>query len=469
MIFKQYFLSCLSHASYLVGDERSGVAAVVDPQRDISGYLEDAGRHGLKVTTVIETHFHADFLSGHLELAAATGAEICYGKGASADFPIRLLEDGERLELGDVMLEIHSTPGHTLESISVVVYEHDGDEVPFGVLTGDTLFIGDVGRPDLMAGQGVTAEELAGLLFDSVQRLLTLPDETRVYPAHGAGSACGKNLSTDTWSTMGEQRRTNYALRIASKEEFVATITAGQPSAPPYFPYDAQLNRERRQLLDDHAPPAALTLEQLLASQEAGAVVLDTREPSEFARGHFLGSLNVGLGGRFAECAGDVLRPADEIVLVCDPGHATEARVRLGRIGFDHVIGYLMGEVAEALERAPGGPRRGRLVQPAELARSLGESGKAPCCIVDVRNPAELEAGQIPGARNIPLPELVARLDEIPFDEPVLVHCASGYRSSIAASVIRRAGHGDVSDLAGGYQAFERALARDRLGGGPPG
>ncbi len=470
MIFEQYFLSCLSHASYLVGDEGSGLAAVVDPQRDISGYLADAEHHGVEVVTVIETHFHADFLSGHLELAEATGAEICYGKGAATEFPIRRLGDGERIELGDVSLEIRATPGHTMESISIVVYEHAGDAVPFGVLTGDTLFIGDVGRPDLMSGDGLTAKELAAFLFDSIHdRLLTLPDATRVYPAHGAGSSCGKNLSTDTWSTIGEQRRTNYALRIASKEEFVATVTAGQPTAPPYFPYDSQLNRERRQLLDDHAAPASLTLEQLLAAQEAGAVVLDTREPAAFARGHFFGALNVGLGGRFAEFAGDVLRPADEIVIVCDPGHATEARVRLGRIGFDRVTGCLAGDVGEALENAPGGPRRSRLVAAAELANAFAEHGKPPFAIVDVRNPPELEAGRIPGARNIPLAELLARLEEIPIGEPVLVHCASGYRSSIAASVMRRAGHDDVSDLAGGYQAFERALARVRLAGAPPG
>lgn len=470
MIFEQYFLSCLSHASYLVGDEASGLAVVVDPQRDISGYLEDAERHRLRISRVIETHFHADFLSGHLELAAATGAEICYGRGATAEFPIRLLDDGERIALGEVVLEIRATPGHTVESVSIVVYEHEKDETPFGVLTGDTLFIGDVGRPDLLSSEGMAAGELASMLYDSIHgRLLSLPDATRVYPAHGAGSSCGKNLSSETWSTIGEQRRSNYALRIGSKEEFVAAVTAGQPTAPPYFPYDARLNRERRELLDDHAAPASLTLEQLLSAQEGGAVVLDTRDPSSFAGGHFAGALNVGLGGRFAEFAGDVLAPGDEIVIVCDPGHATEARVRLGRIGFDHVAGYLAGDVEAALERAPGGKRQGRLVSARELVRALSETGRTPFAIVDVRNPPEVETGRIPGSRNIPLAELVGRLGEIAFGRPVLVHCASGYRSSIAASVIRRAGHGDVSDLAGGYQAFERALARDRLGGGPPG
>ncbi|HXY42970.1 MAG TPA: rhodanese-like domain-containing protein [Acidimicrobiales bacterium] len=469
MIFQQYFLACLSHASYLIGDESTGVAVLVDPQRDITGYLEDAERQGLRIEHVIETHFHADFLSGHLELAAATGAQICFGQGAAAEFPVRWLADDERISLGDVELEIRATPGHTPESISVVVYEHAGDETPYGVLTGDTLFIGDVGRPDLLSSEGVTAEELAGLLYRSIHtRLLTLPDATRVFPAHGAGSSCGKNLSSETSSTIGEQRRTNYAVRIPREDDFVAAVTEGQPVAPAYFPYDAHLNREQRDLLDDQSPPSPLSLDEVLAAQEAGAVVLDTRDPADFARGHLRHAVNVGLAGRFAEFAGDVLRPSDEIVLVCDEGRATEARVRLGRIGYDRVTGCLEGDVAGALAASPGGPERGSRVTATELAVFLAQVPARPITIVDVRNPSETEAGRLPGSVNIPLSQLTARLGEIPLDRPVVTHCASGYRSSIAASVIARAGHTDVSDLIGGYQAWE-TVATDHLEGALPG
>ncbi len=309
MIFEQYFLSCLSQASYLVGDETTGCAAVIDPRRDVSDYLIAASRRGLHIEHVIETHIHADFVSGHLELAAATGAEICFGRGAKTEFPARLLGDGERIVLGEVSLEVRATPGHTPESICLVVYEHGGDAVPYGVLTGDTMFVGDVGRPDLLAGQGATPSQLASLLFRSLhEQLLSLPDETRVYPAHGAGSACGKNLSSETWSTIGQQRRSNHALMLDSEDDFVASVTAGQPSAPAYFPYDSHLNCERHPLLDDHLAPEALSLSQVLDRQGSGAVVLDTRDPPDFAAGHLRGAINVGLGGRFAELAGAVLR-----------------------------------------------------------------------------------------------------------------------------------------------------------------
>ena len=340
--------------------------------------------------------------------------------------------------------------------MSIVVYEHAADDVPYGVLTGDTLFIGDVGRPDLLSSDGVGAEELAFMLFHSLHdRLLTLPDATRVFPAHGAGSSCGKNLSSETSSTIGEQRRTNYALRITDEDAFVASVTAGQPVAPAYFPYDAHLNREQRELLDDQAPPEALTVAELLAAERAGAVVLDTRDPADFGRAHFRGSINVGLGGRFAEFAGDVLSPADEIVLVCNPGHATEARVRLGRIGFDKVTGYLAGDVLVALASVPGGGERTSSITATELADVLSRADEGSITVIDVRNPGELEGGCIPNSRNVPLSVLAARLDEIPPGEPIVVHCASGYRSSVAASVLNRAGFADVSDLIGGYQAWE--------------
>ena len=454
MIFEQYFLSCLSQASYLVGDETTGRAVVVDPRRDVSDYLTAAEQHGLHIEHVIETHVHADFVSGHLELAAATGADICFGRGATTEFPGRLLGDRERISLGEVSLEIRATPGHTPESICIVVYEHAGDMIPYGVLTGDTMFIGDVGRPDLLASKGATPMELASLLFHSLhEQLLTLPDDTRVYPAHGAGSACGKNLSTETWSTIGQQRRSNHALLLGSEGEFVASVTEGQPSAPPYFPYDSHLNCESRQLLDDHQAPPALSLSQVLELQGAGAVVLDTRDPPDFAAGHLRAAINVGLGGRFAELAGAVLDPADDIVLVCDPGHATEARVRLARIGFDKVAGVLEGDVQAAMEEVPELTDRQARMTVEELAVQL--SGDRPGVVVlDVRGTGERAAGAIEGSIGVPLAELIRRIDEIPSDHPIVVHCASGYRSSIAASVLAHHGRRAVSDLVGGYEAW---------------
>jgi glyoxylase-like metal-dependent hydrolase (beta-lactamase superfamily II) len=458
VIFSQHYLGCLSHASYLVGDETSGRAVVVDPQRDVSAYLSDASSRGLSITQVIETHFHADFVSGHLELAAQTGAEICYGAAAGdTSFPMRRLPDGERLVLGDLVLEVWETPGHTPESICVLVYEHAADDVPYGVLTGDTLFIGDVGRPDLLASVGVTADELARKLYASTRRLLTLADGVRVFPAHGAGSACGKNLSTETQSTIGEQRRSNYALQEMDEDEFVRLVTEGQSVAPLYFGFDAQRNREARALLDETTPPAALTIGEVLQLQADGAIVLDTRDPQDFAAGHLRGSRNVGLGGRFAEYAGDVLRPDDRVVLVGEPGTETEAMVRLARIGFDVVVGHLDKPYRTFVAR-PDLVASSSRVTAAQLEEA--RTSTPDLVVVDVRNPGEIEAsGAIPGARSIPLARLLESLGELDPSAPTVVHCAGGYRSSIAASVLASAGFTDVSDLVGGYDAWAATAA----------
>jgi glyoxylase-like metal-dependent hydrolase (beta-lactamase superfamily II)/rhodanese-related sulfurtransferase len=453
VIFHQYYLDCLSHASYLVGDETTGRAVVVDPQRDVGQYLADARDFGLTIEHVIETHFHADFLSGHLELAEQTGATIAYGAAASgAAFPIERLEHGERLVLGDVVLEIRATPGHTPESISIVVYEHHGDDVPYGVLTGDTLFIGDVGRPDLLASVGVSADELARQLYRSTRvQLLTLPDATRVFPAHGAGSACGKQLSTETTSTIGEQRRANYALADMTEDEFVAVITEGQPVAPPYFAFDAARNREERALLDEGVAPEQLTLAQVLDLQRAGAVVVDTREAGEYALGHLRGSLEVGLGGRFAEYAGDVIGPHQQIVLVSERGTEHEARIRLARIGFDNVVGALADPLREFLEH-PEHVARSSRVTVEQLDRRLADGVELQ--IVDVRNPGETALGAIDGATLHPLARLVDELDQLDGSAPTVVYCAGGYRSAIAASTLEVHGFTDVSDLLGGYEAW---------------
>ncbi|HEX6417831.1 MAG TPA: MBL fold metallo-hydrolase [Acidimicrobiales bacterium] len=457
MKFEQYYLECLSHASYLVGDETTGVAAVIDPRRDVAEYVADAEAAGLRIAYVIETHFHADFLSGHLELAEATGAEIVFGAAAQPEFPARLVGDGDRIALGDVVLEFRATPGHTPESTSIVVWEHADDEQPWGVLTGDTLFIGDVGRPDLLASVGVTADELGAMLYDSLHaKLLTLPDDTRVWPAHGAGSACGKNLSTATMSTIGEQRRENYALQPMSRDRFIAMVTEGQPTAPEYFVHDAILNRKARGLLDD-AAPVAMSFEQVEAARAAGAVVVDVRDAAAFAAGHLAGSVNVGLDGRFAEYAGEVADPDDEIVVAAtDLATAAEAKVRLGRIGFDRVVGALL-DVEGILAAHPEAARRSSRLTTGELAARMSDTPGLQ--VLDVRNPGEAALGTIDGAVNIPLAALRRRVGELDLDRPIVVHCAGGYRSSVAASWLRSAGAADVSDLLGGYDAWTQAPA----------
>ncbi|WP_066940755.1 MBL fold metallo-hydrolase [Microtetraspora fusca] len=455
MIFTQYYLDCLSQASYLIGDETSGRAVVVDPRRDVSEYITDAQAHGLRIEGVINTHFHADFVAGHLELAARTGAWIGYGRRAEAEYPVRKLSEGERIELGEVVLEILETPGHTPESISVLVYEHAGDAVPYGVLTGDTLFIGDVGRPDLLASFGVTADELGRMLYDSVQRkLMALDDEVRVFPAHGAGSACGKNLSTDRWSTIGQQRLGNYACAPMSEEEFLAIVTEGQPSAPGYFAFDAELNRKNRVLLDADAHARPLATEEFLAARAAGAVVVDARDAQEFALAHLRGSLNVAADGRFAERVGMVVRPGSEIIVVAPQGREDEVVTRLARIGFDTVTGYLRDPEAVFLA-VPGEVAHSSRVTVAELREALG--GGEPPVLLDVRNAGEVAEGAIESSINIPLAELAARLTEVPADRPVVVYCAGGARSAVAASLLTHHGRARVSDLLGGYGAWQRA------------
>ncbi|HEY6424185.1 MAG TPA: MBL fold metallo-hydrolase [Pseudonocardiaceae bacterium] len=458
MIFRQYQLSCLSLFSYLVGDGTTGRAVVIDPQRDVSQYLADANEQGLRIERVIETHVHADFLSGHLELAQATGAVISYGNVADTDFAMDPLAHGQSLSLGEVALEIRHTPGHTPESISVVIWERATDPQPWGVLTGDTLFIGDVGRPDLLSASGWTAPELARRLYRSLhEQLLTLPDTTRVLPAHGAGSSCGKALSDATSSTIGEQRASNYAVAPMSEDGFVDVVTQGQSVAPLYFAFASDANRHVHELLDDREPPPALDLGDVLRLHKEGAAVIDGRAPDVFASGHLRGSLNVGLNGRFAEYSGDVVRAGQPIVLVTEPGRETEARVRLARIGFDDVVGYLPA-IERVLAQHPDlAASASRLPATDLVAWSAQEPGTQ---ILDVRNPGELAAGVIPGGQHIPLATLIDRVGELEPAAPTVVYCASGYRSSIAASALRAAGFSTVADLLGGFGAWESCLLR---------
>ncbi len=453
MIFKQYYLGCLSHASYLIGDESSGRAVVVDPQRDIAQYLADAAENGLMIERVIETHFHADFLSGHLELQAATNAVISYGSAAegSAEFPIDALTHGQQLSLGQVVLEIRHTPGHTPESISIVVFETP-DAAPYGVLTGDTLFIGDVGRPDLLASVGVSSDQLARQLYNSTRtQLMTLPDDTKVFPAHGAGSACGKFLSSETTSTIGAQRQTNYALQGMTEDAFVRAVTEGQTISPLYFAFAASRNKQSHEVLVEEQPPKPLQLTELLAEQRRGAIVLDTRDSAVFAQGYIVGSYNVGLSGRYAEYAGDVLVADQRIVLVCEPGTELESKNRLARIGFDRVVGYLDDPVTAFLTH-PHWVRSASRLTATELAERRHDVPGLQ--IVDVRGPGEVAGGKIEGAIEVPLPRILDRLAELDPTAPTVAYCAGGYRSMIAASVMRSAGFTDVSDLIGGYGAW---------------
>ena len=455
MILQQFYLKCLAHASYLLGDETTGVAAVVDPQRDVDQYLEFASERGLRIEHVVLTHLHADFVAGHLELRDRVGATIYLGAKASAEYAFTPLGDGDEVRLGAIRLRALETPGHTPESISLLVFDPAvSADAPVAVLTGDTLFVGDVGRPDLRASLGWSASDLGKLLYDSLHgKLLKLPDASLVYPAHGAGSLCGRALSQETVSTIGEQRRVNYALRPMSQADFVNLVTADQPDAPPYFTYDAVLNSKERPTLDETLAREVqpIPLDGVLALQEAGAQVLDTRDAGEFASAHLKGSINVGLGGQYATWAGTVLRHEKPIVIVAAPGREHESAVRLGRIGFDNVVGYLQGGLG-SLAGHPDLVGRTERLSPAVASERTGAA-----TVVDVRTPHEREEGAIAGSIFVPLSQLEQRLGEIPHGRPLIVHCAAGYRSSIAASVLKREGFADVSEIAGGMAAWQAA------------
>ncbi len=458
MVLKQYYLGCLAHASYLVGDELSSTAIIVDPQRDIQLYLADAAKLGLHIRHVFLTHFHADFVAGHLELRDRCGASIHLGSRAQAEYRFAAMQDRDALEFPGLRLEVLETPGHTIESISILVFDLQKDPVkPHAVLTGDTLFIGDVGRPDLRASLGWTAHDLGAHLYHSLHnKLMLLPDETLVYPAHGAGSLCGKKLSSDTVSSLGDQRRLNYALQPMSKEEFIRLVTADQPDAPPYFTYDAILNTRERATLESNLERVLhpIDLAEVLRMGDAGAQILDVRDAAEYAKGHLAGSVNIGLGGQYATWAGTVLDRSKPIVIIAEPGREQEAALRLGRIGFDHVKGYLNGGMEALAERQD-------LVWPTErvsapmMAEELASAH--PPLLLDIRNPREWSTKHIHGSVNVPLNHLQERIAEIPRDRRIAVHCAGGYRSSIAAGILHQYGITNLIELAGGLAAWDTA------------
>jgi hydroxyacylglutathione hydrolase len=456
MILKQYYLGCLAHASYLLGDEASATAIVVDPQRDIQQYVDDAEASHLQIRHVFLTHFHADFVAGHLELRDRCGAAIHLGSRAQAEYRFVAMKDGDCLEFPGLRLQILETPGHTIESISILVFDLQKDRTqPHAFLSGDTLFIGDVGRPDLRASLGWTAADLGSYLYESLHnKLLTLPDETLVYPAHGSGSLCGKQLSTDRFSALGVQRRTNYALQPMTKEQFISLVTADQPDAPPYFTYDAILNTRERATLDKNLDRVLqpIPLDEVLEMGDAGAQILDARDAGEFAKGHLAGSINIGLGGQYAQWAGTVLDRSKPIVIIAEPGREQEAALRLGRIGFDHVRGFLNGGMAALAERPD-------LVWPTErvTAPMVAEelAGNHAPLLLDVRNPREWSTKHIAGSMNIPLNHLQERIAEVPRDRRIAVHCAGGYRSSVAASILHQYGITNLIEMAGGLAAWE--------------
>ena len=453
MYFKQFYLGCLAQASYLIGSD--GEAAVVDPRRDVDVYLEEARGQGLTIRHVIETHLHADFVSGHRELAARTGAQIAFGAKAEVTFPHVALRDGDEIRVGKAVLRVLETPGHTPESISILLVDREVSEEPQAVLTGDTLFIGDVGRPDLL-GARVSAEELAGQLYDSLHgKLLTLPDSVAVYPAHGAGSLCGRNISSETSSTIGQQRRFNYALRSMPRDEFVRMMTTDLPEAPAYFGRDVRLNREGPGALADLPAPPSLTVEELGRRLSAGTVALDTRPAAEYGTAHLPASMHIALTGQFASWAGTLLSPESPIVLVAqDEDCVAEARLRLARVGLENVTGYLAGGI-RAWHEADRHLARTEQISVEELRDRLHENPRL--AVLDVRRPAEWRAGHIPGAAHVPLAELASRTGELDRARTFAVICASGYRSSIATSLVERLGLPPATNVVGGMNAWSGA------------
>jgi glyoxylase-like metal-dependent hydrolase (beta-lactamase superfamily II) len=454
MYFKQFYLGCLAHASYLIGS--AGEAAVVDPQRDVAAYLAEAQAQGLAIKYIIETHLHADFVSGHLELAARTGAEIVFGQKAGPAFPYRPVKDGDEIKLGLVLLRFLETPGHTPESISVLVIDTAVSDQPQKVLTGDTLFIGDVGRPDLVGSKGYTTEQMAGMLYDSLrEKLLPLDDHVEVYPAHGAGSMCGRNISQETHSTIGEQRRFNYALQPMNKAEFVRMMTADLPEAPVYFSRDAEINRTGAAALGELPRPAELTPAEVHQLAQPSALILDVRPSAAFGAGHILGAINIGLGGQFASWAGSLIAPETPIIIIAEEvAQVDEAVTRLARVGIESVKGFLGGGMY-AWNQA--GLATASLAQMPvdELHHQIEE--RSDVQIVDVRQPAEYRSGHLPQAINLPLAHLEEQAAQLDPSRPTAVICAGGYRSTAAASILARRGFRELFNVVGGTSGWINA------------
>lgn len=451
MQIERFYLGCLAHASYLVYD--AGEAAVIDPQRDVTIYIERAAELGLKIRWIIETHLHADFVSGHLELAQETGATICIGAGSGATFERRDLRDGDEISLGAATLRAMATPGHTEESTCILALERG---IAKAVFTGDTLFIGDVGRPDLSPTK--TPEQLAAMLYNSLHdKLLKLPGDTIVYPAHGAGSLCGRSMSDDASSTIARERRTNYALQPMTVSAFIHLLTGDLPPRPAYFQDEVARNRAGAAPLEDLPPVAELSPAQVVELQSSGAIVLDTRPWAQFAAAHVPGSINIALAGQFASWAARMLGISSaHVVLVAeDRAAVAEARMRLARVGLEAVVGTLAGGILGWLD-ARNPVESVDQIPAAEISGWL-EADPLHRRLVDIREASERADGAIPGSISIPLPELQEHFHGLDRDAPIAVHCRGGYRSAIAASVLQAAGFKDVHNVTGGYDAWALA------------
>jgi glyoxylase-like metal-dependent hydrolase (beta-lactamase superfamily II)/rhodanese-related sulfurtransferase len=453
MYFKQFYLGCLAHASYLVGCR--GEAAVVDPQRDVDLYIEEAARQNLAIKHVIETHLHADFVSGHRELARRTGAKIYFGYKANARFDHVPVHDGEEIKMGTATLRFLETPGHTPESISILVSDAEEAQNPVAVLTGDTLFIGDVGRPDLL-GATMSPQELAGMLYDSLhQKLLTLPDHVKVYPAHGAGSMCGRNISKETSSSIGEQRKFNYALQPMSREQFTKMMTTDLPEAPQYFSADAKINREGPALIDELPAPAALSPADVDRLQKNGHIVLDTRPSDQYGTAHIPGAVNIGLSGQFASWAGSLVPLNTPLIIVAENvDHVREARIRLARVGHENIAGYLEGGIL-AWHEAGYPVAKMEQITVDELDRRMKEN--AVDVVLDVRRPGEWTSGHINSAIHIPLSKLERETSRLDKDKKIAVICAGGFRSSAGTSILERQGFNRITNVVGGMTAWNNA------------
>lgn len=450
-VIEQFFLGCLAHASYMISSE--GVAVVIDPQRDVDIYLEAAAQKGLRIEHIIETHLHADFVSGHRELAERTGARIYMGAASGATFPHVAVKDGDSLRFGNCRIDFLETPGHTVESVCAALYDTADASKARAVFTGDTLFVGDVGRPDLSGEH--SPQELAALLYRSLhEKLLKLPDDTEIFPAHGAGSLCGRQMSSERSSTIGKERRFNYALQAKSEDEFIRLLTDSLPPRPEYFGRDVELNRQGAAALDQLAPPMPLPATEVERLQSEGAIALDTRPPMQFAVAHVPGSVHISLSGQYASWAARLLGLDKRIVLVGeDEDQLRESQLRLARVGIEHVDAYLKDGIAGWIE---AGKELDYIPQisPQEFA-ALFEQEKDQITVLDVREPGEVETGAIENSIRIPLGQLPGRTGELDRNKLMVVHCKGGYRSSIATSILRRAGFREVANLTGGYDAWQ--------------
>ncbi|MDQ3129802.1 MAG: MBL fold metallo-hydrolase [Acidobacteriota bacterium] len=441
MQFKQFYLGCLAHASYYIGSEKE--AAVVDPQRDIKQYLDEAEANEQKIKYVIETHSHADFVSGHIELAEKTGAEIVFGQKATTQFPTLKVKDGDKLTIGKVKLKFLETPGHTPDGITILAENTEDAGEPVKMLTGDTLFVGDVGRPDLVGSRGFTAEQMGALLYDSIhEKILPLPDETEIYPAHGAGSLCGKSLSKETWSTLGEQRKVNYALQPMSKEEFIKIVAADQPEVPAYFPKSALKNLQGASALEDLPKPQEFSTEEI---ENFDGVILDVRNGSDFGASHVPNAVNIGLGGQFASWAGTVVEVGTPIVIAAaNQEQVDEAFMRLARVGIETVKGFIL------MKDYAGETNKIEQVSVADVKDKLADDIQ----FVDVRRPAEHANGHAPKTINLPLDILAKEIGKLNPDKPTYVLCQSGYRSSLGTSILENAGFKKIYNVTGGTKAW---------------